>query len=962
MRFGRSAWLLGLLALLLVGCGGPGGPAGPKPIGELGPAGGWLDGPDGLAVAAPGGAIAGTISVFLAAASPPPLAPPPGWTRRSGFYRVFADRYLPAVDYFLLVLPIPEGADAAHLALAFYRPGGEPHAPAPVWGFLPGVVLPGVGFAALLPGLPDEGLTFALVEHPDFDSPSVTALGAAPLSLPPPGKRWLSQASVRAWPKGSISSATVSAFKSAVGGILNLYKNSRLRPPLLPVVGVKPVAKKGRPPVYDYSQAKYFFWLVPAGNGSGGCGSETLGYYSRKTHLMVICVPPDGSFSALMRRTLIHELFHAVQARYGKGANWWAESTAALSENSMQAPGYAPALTPDYGPRKEKRALTAFGGTVHYRTQDWWYFLLKKRGLAFDVGMDAFMQKGMNVKGTDAALGGKLADLFFDWVQDQAYVKGPATARPATACRVDAKTVSAAPKLVGDAHHETHVDSPNPHAVLSGAVFTYALGNPEPFPLSWWLWFSLGGDPLGPGDRGVIDVSGWGCNFVPKQAAVTLNPGQHLESGAIAANAALAKALDDKEPLASGKRFRLHARPIRGKVRIEGPAGGLNFLIRWAGSPPYQTTVSKAGDASGTYLLDLPVGTYDIDATNPSGYRASYRGVRVEDGKTAVPSPSPGPGREVVFLGRENGGAANLFLWDLDRGTVRRLTAFADDTWADPGQNRVYFAAARRQDGTLVVVLLQTPLDASRDTALYTVDPSVQQAVLRATLPRSQTVTQSNLRVNLDYDWSPGGPRAIRVFIEKKTVNGNPVTSSTLEAIDLATGSVVERYSIPQGGASIVACTARPGKDGGGYLVACEENDGTVSTHPLYRLPAGGGAPQTLAANLGAIGPERVEGLKNGLVFVNHFYGASSDPLYLDPGTGRVSQPAVHADVCYAAGDRNQVYCEGGDVWVFTIARNGDGRASVTKTESFKLPSGYSYANFGLLVQEIDPVERLEAR
>ncbi len=642
-----SGWivLVGLALLLaLAGCGAGGGPPAKGSIGRLGPAGGWLEGPDGIAVSQVAGALDQPVTVFLEPTNLPNLPLPSGLTAVTGAYRLWAGGDVPSAEPYVLVLPIPKGADPATLVLAVYSPGNQPHVPRAMWFRLTGEVSTSLGaFLVPLASIPSQGLVFLLATDSATALPAPAGAGLVPSGLL--GQRWLTATKAIVTPKGAFSAASVAAFENAFNGVVGLYTRSKLRPPLLQVVGAKPIIKgRGTPIRMDYSRAKYAFYMVQ--QGVGECDPGTLGYYEPATHIMVVCAPKDGSMSALMRRTLVHELFHAVQERYGKSVLWWAESTAALAENSMQDPKYQPQLTPDYSARKDYPALTAFGGNwsnVHYRTQDFWYHVLRERGLAFDAGMDAYMPKGMDLRGTDAALGGLAAE-YWHWFKDQTYVKGPHTARPAAKCRPDPNTADAVP-LKGNTRTEVWVDHSNDRRVLNGSVFTFTLQNGEAFPVTWRVWFTLQGDPLKPTDRAAVDKGGFSCAFANPPVEITVAPGGAFQSGALAANVDLARGKDDREPLAEGgKRFRLHAKPLRGTVRFPippAPDGGLSVAVMdeascgGGGGPCYTASYSLA-PSGGAYTLSLPVGQYSFFVSGAGGYTREYSFVDVTEDATVT--------------------------------------------------------------------------------------------------------------------------------------------------------------------------------------------------------------------------------------------------------------------------------------------------------------------------------------
>ncbi|GEM89253.1 carboxypeptidase-like regulatory domain-containing protein [Oceanithermus desulfurans] len=947
---------LGLLLLLLAvaGCGGTRPPA--NVIGRLGPAGGWLEGPDGLAVSLVAGAVEASVAVVLEPAPRPALPLPAGVQPAGDAYRIAADRYLPASEPFVLVVPLPEGVDPDRLALAVYDPGGTPHVPDPMWFRIPGTPATELGaFLVQLPSLPQEGLVFLPVRDDAADRPAAAA--GEVRSSGGLGSAWLPRGRAIVTPKGAFSSAAVAAFESAMDAVLGLYRNTKLRPPLLQVVGAKPIVQgRGTPIRMDYSNASYGFYLMPAGTGE--CDPGTLGFYQTDTRIMVVCAPANGAVTPAMRRTLVHELFHAVQQRYGGSAGWWAESTAALSENSIQDAAFQPQLTPDYSARSDWIPLPYFGRGAHYRSQDFWYHVLRERGLAFDAAMDAYMHEPMTVAGTNAALQGKLADEYWHWFKDQTYVKGPATARPAAACRPDPNAATGVVQLIANTTTEAFADHGHKRYAFSGAVFRYKLPNTEPFPVRWRLWFTVSGDPLTPNDRSAIDTRSWSCSWQAGPAEVRVAPGQTFESGALAANLDLGAAKDDEATLVGGgKPFRLHAKPLRGEVVLEGPPGGLSADVTELGSlgsTSYALTETSPG--SGNYRINLPVGRYDIRTSAPGGYAATYRNVVVQEGVAATPTPDGAPGREVVFLGRSSGGPLNLYLWDLDQGTVRALTSFNDDAWADPAAQAVSFAAVRTAAGELVAVMLQDPGSSGSET-LYRLGPADAQAVTVASLPGSYQLSY----VNLSFQDGGSLPAALRYFEDT-------LGTRQLQMIDLQTGEVVWTADVS---GYATQCGWRPGRSvwAGGYLLGCGNMNPDASwTALVAAVPSPQGGYQGTIGRDPAFmqfeGPADFGGLDFGgsMLFVERalypdFTEATGFVVNADTTSSTfVALPGEAPYRCSPAPGRMQVAClRAGGVVVHTV----DPAGTVTRTESFALPAGYAIETGQLdAIDFVEPLER----
>lgn len=591
-----------------------------------------------------------------------------------------------------------------------------------------------------------------------------------------------------------------------------------------------------------------------------------------------------------------------------------------------------------------------------------WYHVLRERGLAFDAAMDAYMRHPMTVAGTNDALQGKLADEYWHWFKDQTYVKGSATARPATACRPDPNTASSVVQLDADTTQEKFVDHSNRRYALSGAVFRYKLPNSEPFPVTWRLWFTdSSNNPLAASDRAAIDTQPWRCSWSDPPVEIRVDPGQTRESGALAASVDVGTAKDDTATVVGGgAHYRLHAKPLRGEVVLEGPSGGLNVHITETITQGSKTVaLSETSPGSGTYRLNLPVGRYNLEASGSGGYTARYSNVEVQENATTTPTPDSTPGREVVFLGRSSGGPVNLFLWDLDGGSVRALTSFADDTWADPNQWAVSFAAVRTQAGELVAVMLQDPGSFGTET-LYRIDPAAAQAVFVADLPASYQRSY----VNLGFQDGAGLPPVMRYF---QDASG----TQQLQTIDLSTGAITGAADLS---GYATQCNWRPGRSVrlGSYLLGCSDYDtsgsGTSRTALVAAVPAdASGYTGTLAVNPGFDqfeGPSDFgsAGSSASLLFVERalypdFSSATGFVVNADSSANSfVALTGEEPYRCSPAPAWMQVVClHPGGVVVYTVGSDG----AITQTESFALPGGYAFETNQMdAVDFVEPLER----
>ena len=137
-----------------------------------------ISGPNGVKIAAVAGAITRTIALTMETTAPPPEALPEGATLTGEFLRISSatSQYVEMETPFVIGLPVAAKVDSAHLVLAHLSPATrtlDSEISGNVWGYIPGVYDPPSGlFLARMPFLLEEGVTFALVVHPDFDSPT----------------------------------------------------------------------------------------------------------------------------------------------------------------------------------------------------------------------------------------------------------------------------------------------------------------------------------------------------------------------------------------------------------------------------------------------------------------------------------------------------------------------------------------------------------------------------------------------------------------------------------------------------------------------------------------------------------------------------------------------------------------------------------------------------------------------
>jgi hypothetical protein len=440
----------------------PDGPPGPafEPTGEL------LD--DGVVEDA-GGAVLGAVATTLveplpvwihevespATPLPPPAAPV------GAFYNVGAVRTAASDDgTFALALPVPEGADTAHLASAVLVPADHvldgPGSEAfwlPVLGvYNPELRLFSITLRALLP----EGRTVVLIDHP----------GLAPLRAEAAFRSGAEDPAqpectfmVVCFPTGWTSSGECGEPEEAkIAGLLKTAYDD------FAAIGYeKPALDSGmietkRP---DPDRPRKFEWIsVPTyrgvalkdKDGDAEC-ADTRGIYAPEDGAMTICLGA-GITDVELTKTVRHELFHAFQhspeadlhedwAEIDWTADdngdykeldevedfaWLSEGTAEAAEDS----GAAMIRSHQQVLHPTSRALTASPrgpadrDKIAYQAQDFWVHFGRRTGLGLGY------MKGLFDRGGDPTA----ADRFFSeehqsslgvgywtWVKNQAFEK-----------------------------------------------------------------------------------------------------------------------------------------------------------------------------------------------------------------------------------------------------------------------------------------------------------------------------------------------------------------------------------------------------------------------------------------------------------------------------------------------------------------------------------------------------------
>lgn len=395
--------------------------------------GGVVEGPGGVVLGAVAGAIAEPLPVWIVEVPAPDEPLIAGATSRGGFYNIGGERRAAAADGapFGLALPVPAGADTAHLAAAVLAradevldvpEGGE------LWIPLTGVYdAAGNRFSLALDTLTLEGSTVVLIEHPDL-GPSAPPPAAAARE---PGPSFeitchgfpspelcgadqeeqygfdLAEAHARFTESGYVNPAlrnelvlldTPGSF-SAIGSLT--YVGNQIRPKDI---------KACEDINGEFFPRRYVF-------------------FGRKIEF---CYAEGVTSDTDIQATVAHELFHAFQVGFdGLNASlsspreykWVIEGTATAAQNSSTRMARDPLRLP----HAVDRGLTSIQpASDPYKAQDFWVYFGQERSLGLDYLRPLFERGGTTQAAADflaevhqTTLGAE----YWAWVRNQAFEK-----------------------------------------------------------------------------------------------------------------------------------------------------------------------------------------------------------------------------------------------------------------------------------------------------------------------------------------------------------------------------------------------------------------------------------------------------------------------------------------------------------------------------------------------------------
>ncbi len=472
--------------------------------------GGTVAGPDGVSVGAFTDTLtlSGPVVVTISKTSAPTPTFPAQTQVVGEFYQVSAGAavYVAPVEPFILAFPAPSGVSTTNLALAVLSSGeGVADADKDIlaWTLLEGKYdLAQNLFLTTIAGLTQEGNTFVLVTHPDFDSTANSAVSAV-FRPNAPSRTQFDLFNVKCVYFSNANDCTAATEDAVAGYLTDIYDHihgdlgfnkPRLRN-LIETLAFDP---------HMLSSLGYTAYIEPSDYGY--CASENAGgYYDRKTGRLVLCLNPAVGLSADYVHILIHEYFHATQYAYppvlvdyegGKDEAWIIEGMATTVEESYFVDEM---LRSEVGGwielHKVDVTLTSEVGLDEYFAQDFWVHYgqnMGSNGSNMSYLQDILMA-GAKTENVVNVLGdGSHLKAYWEWVKNQVMEKdvdfGGVLQNP---CNVEGQVVEE--DEIFEHHYEDNPRHFTTVGPLTTAVVRLTFSHSYDFGVGW-----VSTDPLNP--------------------------------------------------------------------------------------------------------------------------------------------------------------------------------------------------------------------------------------------------------------------------------------------------------------------------------------------------------------------------------------------------------------------------------------------------------------------------------
>jgi len=393
--------------------------------------GGVYIGAGGVGLGALDTSLTGSITVTIVKTGAPSPTMPPRAQIISDYYQVSADTQVPLSpdSPLILAFPLPPGANTTNLALAVFQadPGLiDFDGTTPSWYFLEGVYDPAKQlFLTTIAGLDQAGMTIALVDHPDLESPSNTA-AANKASLAQPQVQQFVVTCLNFTNPADCTTTTEITVEGYLGDIYNhIQGDLGFQKPRLRYLD-NSIDLRFSP--NQWAANGYKAYIEPYDQGD--CGfSHAGGLYSRFPGRLVLCMNPAVGLGPEAVNDLVHQYFHATQYGYlqvmnswylGQDEMWFIEGQAKAVEESFFSTEMLRSLLGGWvNLHKVDVSLKSDKNFDEYYAQDFWVYAGQSvaAGMAY---LDSVLPAGARATDVVKVLDfGQYLEVYWQYVKNQ---------------------------------------------------------------------------------------------------------------------------------------------------------------------------------------------------------------------------------------------------------------------------------------------------------------------------------------------------------------------------------------------------------------------------------------------------------------------------------------------------------------------------------------------------------------
>ena len=388
-----------------------------------------LEGINGAILGAVPGTLHAPVEATIASVSQPSTPLPAGFSQRGDYYRISARTLTiaPADKPLLVGIPVPDTANTLKLAVAAFMPDGyasgelKSETTTRSWVELPGSYDTTTKlFVTTVRTLLPEGVTLVLFEHPNNQP------------LPPAETMQIQQNAmveyaVSCAPASSSQDActpdnyTLLATELEAAHALFVNTHSFKPPALVHLAGIFIGADKS-----PQLKEVYYNAVVRTAPCIDRAGETFAGNYHYVTMRLVVCMDAQDTADNI-RKTVRHELFHAIQATYSNVADdyftsetsnltiWTLEGTAAAAEGSS----FLMLRSPNFLLREASKPLTSTAELHEYSSQDFWVYtgLEGEQTNHYIEYLKPIFEEGATPEHVNQAI--PLGNAYWEWAKNQ---------------------------------------------------------------------------------------------------------------------------------------------------------------------------------------------------------------------------------------------------------------------------------------------------------------------------------------------------------------------------------------------------------------------------------------------------------------------------------------------------------------------------------------------------------------